>query len=88
MDSWLKPQIPVETKMYSSVSNTKIVFYLFTVNFSEHRNTLCSCPEACYETQYKPTISQMAFPSNGVAMTLYLRGDMDIISTGFTEAVA
>ncbi|XP_072014353.1 uncharacterized protein [Amphiura filiformis] len=49
---------------------------------------MCSCPEACFETLFKPTVSQTSFPSRGVATTFFVRGDTEVPAMAFAETVA
>ena len=60
---------------------------MVSVIFAANKKKLCSCPDACKETIYKPTASQSTFPSRGVATTFWVRGDTLVPAMAFAEAV-
>ncbi|XP_072051796.1 uncharacterized protein [Amphiura filiformis] len=62
-------------------------YYAASLVLAANRRTVCSCPEVCYETLYKPTVSQTSFPSRGVARSLYFKQDFDLPAQAFAEAL-
>ncbi|XP_072014234.1 acid-sensing ion channel 1A-like [Amphiura filiformis] len=62
-------------------------FYSTHEYFHEIKNDECDCPSSCSEQKYGASVSQATFPSNSLAVMLYIHQDLSYVREAFNDAI-